>query len=119
MAIEISPNDERIAMLVASGFSHDEVSQLFNHLKSEPDHETYQQELYRNAVLSARETLSAYWIISRLKAISEGSDKQAAVTALSALMDISSSFNLFRLNIAPEFLSGLSQGGVDNDQGQQ
>ncbi|AHM72400.1 hypothetical protein [Yersinia hibernica] len=119
MAIEFSPNDERIAMLVASGFSHDEVSQLFNHLKSEPDHEAYQQELYRNAVLSARETLSAYWIISRLKAISEGSDKQAAVTALSALMDISSSFNLFRLNIAPEFLSGLSQGGVDNDQGQQ
>ncbi|EMB6558638.1 hypothetical protein AB8896_05250 [Yersinia enterocolitica] len=119
MMTELSPNDERIAMLVASGFAHDEVSQLFSHLKSELDNEVYQQELYRDEVLSARESLSACWIISKLKAISEGNDKLAAVAALSALVDISSSFNLFRLNIAPECLSGLSQGGVDNDQGQR
>ncbi|OVZ93607.1 hypothetical protein CBW58_05900 [Yersinia frederiksenii] len=109
--IEISPNDERIAMLLASGFSLEEVNQWFSHIKSELDNADYQQELYCDAVLSTRESLSACWIISRLKAISEGNDKQAAVTALSALVDISASFKLFRLNDAPGYLLGLRQRG--------
>ncbi|WP_186368157.1 hypothetical protein [Yersinia hibernica] len=111
MAIEISPNDERIAMLLASGFSHEEVNQWFSHLKSELDNEVYQQERYCDEVLSARETLSACWIISRLKVISEGNDKQAAVAALSTLVGISTAFELFRLNDAPGDLLGLRQRG--------
>ncbi|EOA2949960.1 hypothetical protein ACULTK_004414 [Yersinia enterocolitica] len=111
MMIEISPNDERIAMLRASGFSLEEVNQWFSHIKSELDNADYQQELYCDAVLSTRESLSACWIISKLQAISEGSDKQAAVAALSALVGISTSFELFRLNDAPGHSLGLRQRG--------
>lgn len=111
MMTELSLNDERIAMLLASGFSREEVNQWFSHLKSELDNEGYQQERYCDEVLSARESLSACWIISKLKAISEGNDKQAAVVALSALVGISTSFELFRLNDAPGHSLGLSQRG--------
>ncbi|HHH0821711.1 TPA: hypothetical protein ACPZPM_001961 [Yersinia enterocolitica] len=113
MMTEFSPNDERIAMLLASGFSCEEVNQCFSHLKSELDNEVYQQERYCDEVLSARESLSACWIISKLKTISEGSDKQAAVAALSALVGISTSFELFRLNDTPGHSLGLSQRGEE------
>ncbi|EKN6167161.1 TPA: hypothetical protein ACPZND_001846 [Yersinia enterocolitica] len=117
MMTELSPNDERIAMLLASGFSREEVNQWFSHLKSKLDSEARQQELYCDEVLSARESLSACWIISRLKAISEGSDKQAAVAALSTLVDISSSFRLFRLNDAPKRLLDPNLLKVKYDKG--
>lgn len=86
---EISERDHISSILIASGYTTEEVAELTQFLDAPVGSLSAQEELINSRRLEMAETLSCDWIVSNLRRLAISNDHQAAVSAMALLVRIS------------------------------